>query len=779
MKKLFRTVLCCVCCLLLAFSTACGGNGNGNGGGGNGGGSGGGGNGGGGNHDGMLSVRGNINELGENIDNVPYLGASNGISGELMQSETLEPRYGAIACGFTKEGGGIDANNPDEGMPQPGQNWGNIVDSIDVKKIEDDVFYKAYAESRQYVSPCGELYYIGGANNVLDFDVKYVKENVFQNVKMLNRWVKISDSCMLRMRYDQVNNVLYCEELMKSDDPVTGPYFHYHCTTSSYTSDGREIVEYISTRQPNIGDYKYAKFYRYIEGKEQLYFNSSDEEMYGVVYSDLSQENPLVTAFSYSKEMFDEYLLEKITTEIYLPPTETDCGFAADISKEYINGVLEYNAFQQILINENGLRVGFINEMKSEEACGAHLGINLPYISNLEYSVNFKGGIDVARFYEDWQYQELIRNYDYIEQNVTYDFNLDGYEFTSEYEDGAPFMFGYGLLYSHTLEFMVEDENEILNYMTDNNFILEDKCLAQAERFLNRKEFLANNSIYGYTLDYDMSAEIIHDIFTRYITTFSHVSDEELQSYSISDALPVEQQTEDEQYYLIYDVRFSGSIAYNEDDETIDISNIVATMPKNLALDGGETLALVAVYTTGCESYEVARKTFTYNDVDLTMTFGEEAKAYIPEINGEGQINFYVINLNNQSSRVSTVYVPTCEDNVNTLLVSGALIKRLYVENNKLVIRQAEKYGFSPVIDGETMKNPFNFVQAGGAFIDGDYAILTVANGEAELGSFSYYFGKNITPAAIAIESGVAPEMLRYTLTVYNANGEVIYQGNV
>ena len=77
------------------------------------------------------------------------------------------------------------------------------------------------------------------------------------------------------------------------------------------------------------------------------------------------------------------------------------------------------------------------------------------------------------------------------------------------------------------------------------------------------------------------------------------------------------------------------------------------------------------------------------------------------------------------------------------------------------------------------MKNPFNFVQAGGAFIDGDYAILTVANGETELGSFSYYFGKNITPAAIAIESGVAPEMLRYTLTVYNANGEVIYQGNV
>ncbi len=797
MRKHIKAIFSCVCCLLLAFSTACGnpngGNGNGNGSGngnGNGGsGNGGGGGGGGGSHEGKLSVRGNIEELGENVDNVPYLGLVDEENDEVqpmrLQREVLDAKNASMGNGIVNEGSGTVENKPDHGAPQPGQNWGNVVDSIDVENPEDDIFYEAYAESRRYVSPCADLFYIGGANNALEFDVKYVKQNVFEHVTMLNRWIRWTDSTMLRMRYDQVNNVLSCEELSSYNDPFEGPYFHYHCTTSSYTPDGKEIIEYVSTQQRNIGDYKYSKFYRYIEDKEQLYFTVLDEDMYGVVYSDLSQENPLVTAFSYAKETYENDLYENITKEIFLPQTENDPGFAANITTQYINGELSSNYFQQLLINADGLNIGYINEIQnySEEEelpCGATLAINLPYITNLEYSINFAGGIDVARFHEDWEYQENIRNYDYIDNNVTYDFNLGGLEFSStDAVDDFPFEFGYGMLLSHALGVSVDNENDLLNYMEENNFILGDKSLGQVERFLTRNEFLSNNSIFGYSLDYEITADIIYDIFIRYISTFSHVSDEELQSYSIANALPMEQQTADEQYYLIYDVQFTGSISFDETDETVDISNIVATMPKNLALNGGETLALVAVYTTGCESYELARKTFTYNKEDLTMAFDDDAKAYIPEMNGEGQIVFYVVNVSNQSMRVSTVYAPVCDDKVDTLLVSGALIKRLTVENNALVIRQAEKYVFNPTIDGKTMANPINFVQACGAFVEGDYAVLCIMDGETLLASFNYYFNQNITPNSITFESDVNPDMLHYSLTICNANGGMIYSGNL
>ena len=102
----------------------------------------------------------------------------------------------------------------------------------------------------------------------------------------------------------------------------------------------------------------------------------------------------------------------------------------------------------------------------------------------------------------------------------------------------------------------------------------------------------------------------------------------------------------------------------------------------------------------------------------------------------------------------------------------------MIIKENKLVVRQAEKYLFNPVIENDTMASPLNLVQAGGAFIDGDYAILTVSDGTTELGYFNYYFGKDITPDVITIAGGVDANMLQYTLTICNANGGVIYQGN-
>ncbi len=787
MRKHIKALFSGVFCLALAFSAACGSPtgqkpGDRPGGGGSGGG--------GGRPDGGISVRDNINELGDNVDNMPYIGElDNGDMQPMsLQRETLEQKNAPIGEGSAIVGGQGTVENPkDPNFPgnQPGANWGTITDTIHVENMEDDIFYSAYAESRAYVSPCADLYYIGGANNALEFKVKYVKQNVFEHVRMLNRWIRWTDNTMLRMSYDQANNVLTCEELMEYEDPYNGPYFHYQATTSSYTPDGKEIIEYILTHQRSIGDNKYAQYYRYIEDKEQLYFTRSDEDMYGVVYSDLSRETPLTTAFAYQNMgEYEGLLQEQITKEIYIPQTENDCGYAANVSYNYSGGVMESYYYQTMLINDHGLQIGVVNELQyyGEEAgtgYGANVSVNLPYVTNLDYSIHFDGGVDVARFHEDWEYQDSIRNYDYIGENVTYQFNINGISFTSrDDQESLPYYSGYGMLMSYELGVYVEDENDLLSYMEDVNFQLEENCQAQVERHLNRKEFLASNSIYGYTLDSEISREIIHNIFLRFIKTFSHVSDEELQSFQLSSALPENQQTEDENYYLIYDVQFSGSISYDVESESVDASNVVATMPKNLALDGGETLALVAVYTTGCESVEIGRKTFTYNNETLTMSFNEIELLYIPELNGEGQINFYVINISTQSMRVSSIYNPTCASDVDTLIVSGSHAKRLFIQDDMLYVRQADSFTINVSVDGQTVNNPIHFVQASGVFVDGDTATVAVMNGETQVGEFTYDFAQNINPEAITLDSGVATDSLYYVLNVYNANGSVIYTYN-
>ncbi len=770
MRKQRKTIIISACCFLLAFLTACGGGNGGLGGGGFGGGDS-------GSHEGMISFREDIVELGENIDNVPYLGANDEAdndSGSYLTAQSTS-KSEVVACNVeTLDAGlGTDINKPmfPDGN-QPGSNWGNIVYSIDVNKPEDDVYFNDYASSRQYVSPCAELFYIGAANNVLDFDVKYVKESVFENVTMLNRWIKHTDNSMLRMRYDQVNNVLSCEELMSYVDS-DGPYFHYHCTTSSYTPDGKEIIEFVSTRQRNIGDYKYSKFYRYIEDKEQLYFTVHDEDMYGVVYSDLSQENPLVTAFVYEKSRNGEILpgqnpgevYETISKEIYIPQSETDCGFAANIITQLVDGEIEYSSFQQILIDSHGLNIGYINERD--------LAINFPYITNLDYSISFSEGIDVARFMEDYEYSQIYEDLEYMANNVTYNFDLDGQKFTDPAEEGFPFYVTFGMFSSRAMGFNFE-ESQLLTTLQNTGLTLETNCAEQVARFLERDEFLSTHSMYGYTLDSTLTSDIIHDIFIRYIKTFSHVSDEELQSYQISDALPMNDQIVDEQYYAIYNVEFTGAVTFNEEDKTLDVSNVIATMPENLALNGGETLVLVVAYSTGCDTYELERKTFAYDKADLVMSFDAGTKVGVPEMNGEGQFYFYVLNESNKSIRVSTTFTPSCES-VDAIFTSGGLVQRLYVKDNMLFVRQAPIFTVNSSVENETVNSPLNFVQACGAFIEGDYAIVTVNSGSTQVGQFTYDFDQNINPESITLDSSVDTQTLRYVVTIYNANDVEMY----
>lgn len=737
---------------------------------------------------GTLSVRDDIEELGENVDNVPYLGATE--KGEDLNGDNSGARL-ATAKNTVQLATGIGSDkNPVNPMPQPGSNWGtNIIYDIDVESPEDDFFYNDYAESRAYESPCAELYYIRSANNVLDQDVKYVKERVFENVTMLNRWVKDNDNSMLRMKYDQVNNVLSCEELMAYDGP-DGPYFHYHCTTSSYTSDGKEIIEFVSTMQRNIGDYKYSRFYRYIEDKEQLYFTCHDEGMYGVVYSDLSVENPLVTAFSYS--IFDEInegefsgVLEEVTKELYIPQSDTDCGFAASIVTQYVGGKVFYEGYQQAIINSHGLRIGYINEnliLDDDETTplySANMGLNLPFITNLDYSISFTDGLDVIRYQEDSEYWNTINDIEYLNEKVTYNFNLDGFEFDSHTpNDELPFEITGGMFSSYGLGVSVSDRDDLLKAVNDSGLVFEENCYKQVERFLTYREYLKTQSIFGYSLDYPITPKIIHNIFLRYIKTFSHVSDQELQSYKISDAMPSTEQTVDNIYYDIYDVEFSGSISFDQTEGKIDISGVVANMPKNLALNGGENLSLIAIYTTGCESLEVAKKSFTYNKTDLTMSFGSDAKFDIPELNGEGQFTFYVINENNKNIRISEVYVPNVSENVDAVINSTSSIKRLYVQENSLFIRQSASYTKNYQLKGQTLESPLNFVQANGAFIKGDYAVLTLTKDGSTLGSFSYYFDTDINPESVSIGTNTL-EGIQLKLTIYNANNEVVYTENL
>ena len=782
MNKHLKKLYSGLCCLLAVFLAACGGNSGGPGGGGSSSGS--------GNQDGMLSVRDDINELGDNVDNMPYIGETEESkrkdenNGEYPDKGEKAQRARAKNRAFTNKDiieEGTFPTNPDSS--QQGGNWGtNIVYSIDAASPEDDIFYQDYMESRAYGAPSAELMYIGGANNILDYDVKYVKEEVFIHVKMLNRWIRITDSTMRRMRYDQANNILYCEELMTYEDAISGQYFHYQCTTSSYTPEGKEIIEFVCVREPKFGDSKYAKYYRYVEDKEQLFFQVHDEDMYGVVYSDLSQETPITTAFNFAKENLDGRLHEQVTTEIFIPQTETDCGFAAHITTEMWDGQIGYSGFQQRIIDSIGREIGFINADNEGEAT---LALLLPYVKNVDYTINFTDGLDLNRWEEDWEYRNAITEFNYLANNVSYDISLGDKSFTASghggdgIAQGLPFSATTVMFHAQGIYFSVDDQTQLITSLENSGLGIDEKCLAQAARFLTRNEFLASHSMYGYTLDTTVTPELVKSIFYRYMDTFSHVSEEELLSYKLADALPAEQQTEDEQYYAIYNASFTGNVAFDETEQRVDISGVVATMPENLALNSGETLALVAVYSSGCDNQEVARKEFTYNKADLTMAFDAGTKVGIPEVNGEGQFKFFIINLNNQSMRVSSVYVPGCNGDVDKLLVGTNSIKRLFVEDGAFFVRQASPFTVSISVNGQTVASPVRFLQADGAFLSGDYAVVTVKNGDAQVAEFRYEFGKNINPESVTLDSGVNTETLVYSLSIYNEDDEVIYSATL
>lgn len=149
MRKQRTTIIISACCFLLTFLTALTACGGGNGGLGNGGfGNGGFGGGGGGSHEGMISFREDIAELGENIDNVPYLGANDEAdndSGGYLTAQSMS-KSEVVACNVETFDAGIGTDTTTPMFPdgnQPGSNWGNIVYSIDVNKPEDDVYFNS------------------------------------------------------------------------------------------------------------------------------------------------------------------------------------------------------------------------------------------------------------------------------------------------------------------------------------------------------------------------------------------------------------------------------------------------------------------------------------------------------------------------------------------------------------------------------------------------------------------------------------------------------------
>lgn len=373
---------------------------------------------------------------------------------------------------------------------------------------------------------------------------------------------------------------------------------------------------------------------------------------------------------------------------------------------------------------------------------------------------------------EDAEYRDSHSTEDYIANNVTYNFNLGGLEFTNPEDVSLPLYVMGGIFNSSTMYFQFDDDSQLLTALENSGLELEAKYKNQVERYVTRNEFMSTHSMYGYTLDSTLTSDIIYDIFMRYVATFSHVSDEELQSYKISDALPRENQTVDEQYYAIYNVEFTGSISVDTEN-MVDISNIVATMPENLALNGGEKLSLVAVYSTGCDTYELMRKSFTYNKEDLTMSFDAGSKVFIPEMNGEGQFYFYVINESNNSMRVSSTFTPTCAE-VDAVITGGALVKRLYVKDGMLFVNQAPVFTKTISVDNQTVASPVRFVQTASAFIEGDYAIVTINSGSTVVGQFTYDFDQNINPASVTLDSGIDTNSIYYVLTIYNADGTIL-----
>lgn len=481
---------------------------------------------------------------------------------------------------------------------------------------------------------------IKNANNFINY-VKSIKEEVIQIVTMLDEWIySMGNGCKYRVSYDQINDVVYLEKIENNTS--------YIKIASSYNNNKILIdtYQYVIYSETTFMEYSF----HYEEDNILNYYEKptfENEDKIFMLTSDLSVDNPVSISLSYTTiNQGDRYVYE-MAKYIYQLSSETDAGLdifntyqaTSDLSEFYWNNNIVY------INNSNDDKV--LQFQDSIDTYFYHLDLY-----ELEgYSSLIRG---------DNHYKLVVKDKEYISENSTEHSSENSITFTTEDYEVCAYISetsGCELYITAVLYNQDISASQILKeFLTELGLSFKDESVSEKLALLDDCDtVLKNYSYFNYSSSYLISPIEMQQIYL--INKLPSITFDEFSQMCNSKYVLIDEQIEDENYYLLYSSGVNGSISYNDTNNTLDLSNVSITLNDNSILALGANYSLNAVLKNNNISYLIDKVTIVYEGDFVTISLNDNIE--IPkdiEIGQYSIIVYLTTELSNSELRVSNVY---------------------------------------------------------------------------------------------------------------------------
>lgn len=626
-----------------------------------------------------------VNELADNVDETPGF--------NIKESETanyrIKSRKNAFSTNTTEE----DITNP-----------------------EDNVIYQDYLVAGRYFWNSNHSRILNA--NIFIEQVKLLKEEIINNVKMLNLWINVPMmNSKYRISYDQLNDIVYLEKISMIENQ-----FSYYKISSSYVNNKMVIDTYYVVGEDNQIRTEYCFYYE--EDKTLTYYEKSILGLGSIfmLTSDLSHENPINICLDYSiLDQGDRYTYEMCK---YIYQFGNDNSPGLDISNSY---QADYDLSE---FNQQNNRVEINNS-------------NNELVLKCNYSI--EGGVSFSvDLYELIGYQKLIRGDSYYSlivgdkeyKSANSDSLLSDDVILFETEDVTGYAYineSSGCMLNINLDANIKQIPSLTKVLCDilSQFGLsfkDEKVYDNIKVLDDSSDILSSYSYFNYSSDYCVSPKEMEQIYQN--NKLPSLTVDEIMSFQSADSIMFDEQIEDENYYLLYSNGVTGNVVVDTKNNTLDLSDVSIQLSNTGILTTGENYTLNAYIKNESNSYLIDYTTITYQGETTNINLNKDI--LLPanlEIGKYTIIAYLTTTIDNHEVRVSGIYTLLADSEYdvisNVVLNEKSYINRI-VTNNGLYILCDEvcelkgDISFDAIYNRIVLGNVIGSLKNGYALIDSD-----------------------------------------------------------
>jgi hypothetical protein len=584
-------------------------------------------------------------QLMDNLDNVPTGSAISSYSSSSEEEEASTPSAKAASAKIT----GTDTQQ-------------HASDYVDLSNPDENENYQDYLFS-------GRLYYDSHHSFIVNSDqvvtnFQSMKDLVLNKIVQLNTWVKINSFERYRLSYDSVSDVATIESISLETLDVNGSHqdcILYTNIKSTYNSDGKSVIRgYTSLTLTQTG---------------QIYSNTS---------VDYVEDTSWVVSCVYDPDLADIHAdfvcgcdLSSPSKEFFLLPygntilIKKSIPYFVDLRKEdRTNEGDIYSQYYYKLSNSNDENVGSWTSdtmLDEDEVTSFSLNFNIYemngwdkfYYENGVYTISSNDNVIISSgdAYAGESTTVISGSLEHISYNMQLVYSKD-------------LIYAPEIMIGIMCDYSISRYDAVMQVLESIGLSFKDESVLNQIKYLDSyNDLLSEFHALGLNGTDNITTELFFSILAEY--SFETLSVDEMIALADEESIDMYDQVQDYTYYEVFTPQITNTATIDEQEQTIDLSQVTMTVEANALMvkDTKYAIVLTAIDDFNAITLESAEATYTDTSVTidglqiLQLTDLFEQVSY-----GEYRLKIYLARITDDTAvKISDIYDLSAEEGTYTI----------------------------------------------------------------------------------------------------------------